>query len=179
MPLIPLLFGLVTQLAPALMSMFASPKADSVTAQVLSVVQAVAGTSDQAAAVEAMKANPALQVQLQIQLAQIALQMAQVEASERAGQVTLDTQEATSPSVFIAGWRPFFGWVMGAAVAYSVFQGLLQAGFQAFHPGTILPSVNLTDYWPAFLGMMGLSYNRTQEKLAGVSTNSVSLRGAR
>lgn len=177
--MLPLLFGLVTQLAPALVSVFASPKADAVTAQVLQVVQAVTGTSDQATAAAAMKANPELQVQLQIQLAQIALDTAKVAAAEREGQVALDTKEAESPSVFIAGWRPFFGWVVGTAVASTVFSPYVQSIVQMWRPGFVIPGVNLTDYWPAFLGMMGLSYNRTQEHLAGVATTSVSLKGVR
>lgn len=177
MPLIPLLFGLVTQLAPALVSMFAGSKSSSITDQVLQVVQAVTGTSDQAAAVAAMKANPELQVQLQIQLATIALESAKVEAWERAGQVALNALEINKAGLFPGGWRPFFGWVVGVAVAYTVFSPTLQAVVQVWRPDFTIPPANLTDYWPAFMGMMGLSYNRTQEKNAGTATTSISLRG--
>ena len=34
------------------------------------------------------------------------------------GQMTTNQAEAANSSVFVAGWRPFVGWVCGAAFAY-------------------------------------------------------------
>ena len=34
------------------------------------------------------------------------------------GQIQTNQQEAKHKSIFVAGWRPFIGWVGGAALAY-------------------------------------------------------------
>lgn len=168
--LIPPILALVAQFAPALLSAFAGPKAADVGSQVIAIAQSITGASNQAEAAAALSAKPELMVQLQVQLAALALETAKVEASERAGQVALNAAQAGSASVFIAGARPFFMWVCGVGTAYAIFQGLIQAIFQLWHPGVILPPVNLAEYWPAFAGVLGISYNRTQEKLAGADT---------
>ena len=35
------------------------------------------------------------------------------------GQLEINKVEAASPSVFVSGWRPFIGWVCGAACAWN------------------------------------------------------------
>ncbi|HYF56555.1 MAG TPA: 3TM-type holin, partial [Salinarimonas sp.] len=35
------------------------------------------------------------------------------------GQLKVNEAEAQSSSIFVAGWRPFIGWVCGAALLYS------------------------------------------------------------
>lgn len=35
------------------------------------------------------------------------------------GQMEINKAEAANPSVFVAGWRPFIGWVCGAACAWN------------------------------------------------------------
>lgn len=36
------------------------------------------------------------------------------------GQIEINKEEAKSASIFVAGWRPFIGWVCGGSLAYSV-----------------------------------------------------------
>jgi Holin of 3TMs, for gene-transfer release len=89
-------------------------------------------------------------------------------------QVQVDIEEAKNQSVFVAGWRPFVGWVCGAAFAYafilqpfSVFVALL---FHAkFDPAT-LPKLDLNTMMPVLLGMLGLAAARTVEKVQGVNS---------
>ena len=46
--------------------------------------------------------------------------MAQKHAQELAkGQLEINKAEAQSRSIFVAGWRPFIGWVCGVALAYN------------------------------------------------------------
>jgi len=41
------------------------------------------------------------------------------ELKQVIAQLEINAREATHPSVFVAGWRPFFGWCGGVAFLYS------------------------------------------------------------
>ena len=42
------------------------------------------------------------------------------------GQLEINKQEATHASIFVAGWRPFIGWVCGTALVWNfIIQPLL------------------------------------------------------
>lgn len=84
-----------------------------------------------------------------------------------------NTEEAKSPNLFIAGWRPAIGWTCGAAFAYAyVLQPLITFLFAAFgHPIKDLPVLNLSDMMPVLLGMLGLGGLRSWEKSQGVTGN--------
>ena len=79
--------------------------------------------------------------------------------------------EAASRSLWVAGWRPGVGWTCGAALAYSyVLQPFLVFVMTALgHPLTGLPTLDLSQLMPVLVGMLGLGYMRTQEKLKGMS----------
>lgn len=86
------------------------------------------------------------------------------------GQLDANVAEAASPSLFVAGWRPFIGWVCGAACAWN-WIGLAVAKFvmAAFdHPVTLAPA-DLAEMWPLLMGMLGLGAFRTVEKIRGVA----------
>lgn len=87
-----------------------------------------------------------------------------------AGQIETNKVEAASASVFVAGWRPFIGWVCGAALAYQfVARPLLEFGFAAAgHPLPKLPGLDST-LWELLFGMLGLGGLRTVEKIKGVA----------
>ena len=46
------------------------------------------------------------------------LQALQLAISADQIQTDINKQEATSSNLFVAGWRPFIGWVCGIAFAY-------------------------------------------------------------
>ena len=48
----------------------------------------------------------------------IALQEKTIEANLVQGQLAINAKEASHSSVFVAGWRPFIGWIGGLALAY-------------------------------------------------------------
>ena len=52
------------------------------------------------------------------QRAQLILQAQQLDTQLQQGQLAIDQAEATNTSLFVSGWRPFIGWVCGAAFAY-------------------------------------------------------------
>lgn len=86
------------------------------------------------------------------------------------GQLDINRAEAASPSTFTAGWRPFIGWVCGAACAWNwIGLPVARFGLAYFgHPIT-LGAADLSDMWPLLMGMLGLGGLRTFEKVKGVA----------
>jgi hypothetical protein len=101
----------------------------------------------------------------------VQLQM-QGELNAVAAQVQVNIAEAQSKSTFVAGWRPFVGWVCGIAFAYAfVLQPFLQFILVAFHVNfdvAKLPVISMSEISPVLLGMLGLAAARTVEKVQGV-----------
>lgn len=101
----------------------------------------------------------------QEQQAEIAYAVAVVQ-----GQLDTNKAEASSQSTFVAGWRPFIGWVCGSGCAWN-WVGLPIALFAANligHPLDIHPA-DLSEMMPLLIGMLGLGGMRTYEKLQGVA----------
>ena len=85
------------------------------------------------------------------------------------GQIGVNEKEAQSASLFVSGWRPFIGWVCGAACAWN-WLGLKIALFAAAyfnHPINLAPA-DIGEMMPVLLGMLGLGGLRTMEKINGV-----------
>jgi len=80
-------------------------------------------------------------------------------------QIELSKVEARSRSVFVAGWRPFIGYVCGMGLAMSfIINPIIQ--WLSGKPGPELPThiiINLV------LALLGLGTLRTVEKLSGRS----------
>jgi hypothetical protein len=98
--------------------------------------------------------------------------MADRQAHENAmAQIEVNKAEAASGSIFKGGWRPFVGWVCGAAFAYHfVLQPLLifivaVAGLQI----PALPEFDMSSLMTTLGGLLGLGGLRTFEKFKGVS----------
>lgn len=93
------------------------------------------------------------------------------ELSAQIAQAQIDQTEAANSSIFVAGWRPFVGWVCGVAFAYAfVFQPLLQFTLVAFHSTfdiSKIPTLNLAEMSPVLLGMLGLGAMRSFDKSQG------------
>lgn len=88
------------------------------------------------------------------------------------GQIDANKAEAASGSVFIAGWRPFIGWVCGFACAWN-WIGLPVAKFifAALAVPVALSAADLSEMWPLLLGMLGLGTLRTVEKVKNAEGN--------
>ena len=80
----------------------------------------------------------------------------------------LNKVEAAHRSVFVAGWRPFIGWVCGLALGYVwLLRPIIMdvASVYGIEPHfTELPLEHMLDLVLALLGLSGL---RTYEKLQG------------
>jgi len=89
-----------------------------------------------------------------------------------AGQVEINKIEAASNNVFIAGWRPFIGWVLGAGLAVMLVIGPLMAWGSALAGRPIqqpeMPGEMLVTLSTSLLGLAGM---RSWEKFKGVEKN--------
>ena len=86
------------------------------------------------------------------------------------GQLDANKAEASNPTLFVSGWRPFIGWVCGAGCAWN-WIGLPVAKFALAYTGhpVALSPADLSEMMPLLLGMLGLGGLRTYEKVAGVA----------
>lgn len=87
------------------------------------------------------------------------------------GQLQVNQAEASSPSVFVAGWRPFIGWVCGAALVYHYILRPMLPWLLAFlgKPVPPIPPLDMGDLITILLGMLGLGGLRSFEKTKGVA----------
>lgn len=102
---------------------------------------------------------------------QLALQVQQmtIAANLTQGQIEVNKAEAGSQSVFVAGWRPFIGWVCGAAFGWTFVIGpLMSFTLSAFKVSVSLPQLDLSQLSPVLMGMLGLGVMRTVEKVNGL-----------
>lgn len=92
------------------------------------------------------------------------------ELAQITGQLEINKSEAQSSSVFVSGWRPFIGWVCGAAFAWN-WIGLPVAKVSLGLAGYVmeLAPADLSEMMPVLLGMLGLSVMRTVEKIKDVA----------
>jgi hypothetical protein len=87
------------------------------------------------------------------------------------GQMDVNKVEAASSSTFVAGWRPFIGWVCGLALCFQyLVRPIVMAIAQAtHHPMLDFPGLD-NNLWELLTGMLGLGGLRTFEKIKGVAT---------
>ena len=92
------------------------------------------------------------------------------EIQNAVSQLQVNQAEAASKSVFVAGWRPWIGWVCGMAFAYTyIVQPLGQFVLALVNHPVALPPVNLDGMMPVLLGMLGLGAMRSWDKANGKS----------
>ena len=85
-------------------------------------------------------------------------------------QIELNKQEAAHKNIFVAGWRPFVGWICGIALAYHfILSPLIETILIASGITINLPSFEFSQLSSILMGMLGLGGLRTYEKMKGVS----------
>ena len=85
-------------------------------------------------------------------------------------QTEINKAEASHASRFVAGWRPFIGWVCGVGIAWSmVAQPVVQWAIIAWGDGSDLPVIDTSYLMELVTAMLGMSGLRTFEKMKGVS----------
>lgn len=103
--------------------------------------------------------------------ADLEAEAARIEAGLPAAQIEVNKVEAASTSLFVAGWRPFCGWVCGSALAYNFILQPFLAFFITLYKWQAppLPSLDIGALMTVLLGMLGLGGLRSYEKVQGVS----------
>lgn len=96
--------------------------------------------------------------------AKIELALQQLNSKIQMGQIEVNKAEAQHRSIFVAGWRPFIGWVCGFAIFYDF---IIRPILSLFHLNPI--AVDTSSLYPLLLGMLGLGGMRTIEKIKGIS----------
>lgn len=80
-------------------------------------------------------------------------------------QTKINEAEATHRSVFVAGWRPFIGWVCGLGLMYAVFiEPLMRFLYTVKGWAIAFPQIDTTITMQVLFGMLGLVGARSYEK---------------
>ena len=84
-------------------------------------------------------------------------------------QVELSKIEASHRSIFVAGWRPFIGWVCGVALLYNfILRDILAWALRLAEVATEAPpELAMEHLMTILMGILGLGGYRTIEKLGG------------
>lgn len=78
-------------------------------------------------------------------------------------QAEINKLEAQHRSIFVAGWRPFIGWICGFALGYNFI--IRDLAIFVFGIDKVPPALQMEHLMTVLLGMLGLGGMRTFEKL--------------
>lgn len=112
-----------------------------------------------------------------LELSKLDLEYEKIEAGLATAQAKINEQEASHPSLFVAGWRPAAGWACVLGLFYQfVCHPFLLWGWAAFQAWGLVPltatpppPVEVEILLSLLFGMLGLGGYRTWERLKGVS----------
>lgn len=119
--------------------------------------------------------DPAQQAEAQLRLATLEQtgQLAQLSSvtALAQGQLEVNKIEAASTRLFVAGWRPFIGWICGGALAFDtiVRPVVVMAMAYAGHPAPDMPNLSTEQIYGLLFGLLGLGTLRTAEKIKGAA----------
>ena len=101
------------------------------------------------------------------ELEKIALE---AENLQKHSQLQINLAEAQHSSVFVAGWRPFIGWVCGMSIANNyILRPWAIAVLSTMGKTFEFPVIDLTLMIPIMTGMLGIAGMRSYEKKNGIS----------
>ncbi len=88
------------------------------------------------------------------------------------GQISVNVEEAKNSNLFVAGWRPFMGWVGGSALAWTwIGAPVINWVATLFGAHVAMPALSAESIYPVIFGMLGLGTMRTVEKVTGVTAD--------
>lgn len=119
--------------------------------------------------------DPAQKAQAAFQMAQLQQQTAFKELDAQIAEIQTQTDtnkvEAANTNMFVAGWRPYIGWICGTGLGWN-YIGIGMVNFVSTaigHPVAVQPA-DLSEMMPLLMGMLGLGAMRTYEKVNGVNS---------
>ncbi len=105
-------------------------------------------------------------------MAEIEAMLMEIESRATTGQLEINIEEAKHKSIFVAGWRPFVGWVCGISFAYTfIIQPLMAFILSALEVYVELPPLPMGPLMTVLLGILGLGGMRSWEKKHKVQGN--------
>jgi len=85
-------------------------------------------------------------------------------------QADVNKTEAANPNLFVAGWRPFIGWVCGVGLLTQfLIRPLFTWAVALAGKPVAFPDLDLGTLVTLLFGMLGLGAMRTVEKVNGVN----------
>lgn len=117
--------------------------------------------------------DPEAQAQAQLEMLRISQQdkFKEIDAALQHSQMQADINkaEAAHANVWVAGWRPFIGWVCGAGLAlqFIIFPLVFWVG-QLMSVAIIMPQLPFEMIMTMLGGMLGIGGMHTYEKVKGV-----------
>jgi hypothetical protein len=94
------------------------------------------------------------------------------ELAVMTGQMDINKEEAKSTSWFVAGWRPYIGWVCGTGLGYQfLFMPIGNGLVLALNNVTPFVSLDTSTLITCLFGMLGIGGMRTYEKVNGSERN--------
>ena len=90
------------------------------------------------------------------------------------GQLRINEKEAGHKSIFVAGWRPFVGWVGGVSLAYAgILEPLMRfIATLSGYTGTF-PVIDTALSLQVLMGMLGLGALRSHDKKHRIQTDNI------
>ena len=89
------------------------------------------------------------------------------ELKQVIAQLEINAREAAHPSVWVAGWRPGFGWAGVAGFTYATILQPLLAWLSVVKGWPAPPELNLDLLWVVVTGLLGIGGLRSIEKVKG------------
>lgn len=90
------------------------------------------------------------------------------------GQMQINSKEAEHKSVFVAGWRPFVGWVGGFSLAYvSIVEPLMRFTATMLGYDGDFPVIDTNLNMQVLMGMLGIAGMRSFDKFKKIQTDSI------
>lgn len=94
----------------------------------------------------------------------------QADSLQTQGQMQVNAMEAQHSSIFVAGWRPFIGWICGLSIGWHFLLHPMVIWYMSIWKPLLKPppSLDLSQLYPVIIGMLGLGVYRSYEKAKDV-----------
>lgn len=159
------LFDVVKGVAPTIASALGGPLAGAAASFLADKLGASDKTQETVAQL-VQGVDPVKMKQLDIEFQE---HMAGLGIQLQLAQIGVNAEEAKSTNWWVAGWRPYIGWICGTALAYAaLIEPLLRfVSHVAFGYSGEFPVLDTTITMQALTGILGLAAMRTYEKANG------------
>lgn len=94
---------------------------------------------------------------------------AEGELKQVIAQLEINAREAAHPSIWVAGWRPFYGWIGGSGFGYAVLAQPLLSWLATIKGWPTPPALDAELLMVVTFGLLGIGGLRTFEKRKGLT----------